>query len=94
MKRLPNIVGGWIEIQNLRDSGKEDNKHREVTQIKVKQIAGNSSNYKMLGVLKRNLSYEPGKCMHYRALLCFLPNLGVTIHLFFPLEGSWLLLMC
>lgn len=64
MKRLAHIVGGWIEMQNLRDGGKEDNKHREMTQIKVKQIAGSSSNYKMLGVLKRNLSYMPGKCMH------------------------------
>lgn len=44
MKRLANIVGGWVEMQNLRDRGKEDNKHREMTQIKVKQIAGSSSN--------------------------------------------------
>lgn len=36
-------------MQNLRDSGKEDNKHRGMTQIKGKQIAGSSSNDKMLG---------------------------------------------
>lgn len=34
-------------MQNLRDSGK--NKHRGITQIKIKQIAGSSSNEKMLG---------------------------------------------
>lgn len=84
MKRLANIVGGWVEMQNLRDRGKEDNKHREMTQIKVKQIAGSSSNYKMLGVLKSNLSYVVGKRMHYTAFLCFLPNLGVT-NIFFSL---------
>lgn len=94
MKRLANIVGGWVEMQNLRDRGKEDNKNREMTQIKVKQIAGSSSNYKMLGVLKSNLSYVVGKRMHYTAFLCFLPNLGVTNIFFFSLKENWLLLMC